>query len=124
MDADIPDPNPWRGQFLKSQQCRALVTERGLTGEMLYQAEVAKRTGGLARATHVSTELGGPKKNYWEATLTVGGPSAVGLIDYVLPHEFGARERYDENAGDPSFDETQGDRDLDLVLDMLAWVPM
>jgi hypothetical protein len=124
VDVDIPEKNPWRGQWLRSRECRALVTERGRTAEMLYQAEVAKRTGGLARSTHLSTALGGVKKNYWEATLTVGGPSPVGLIDYVLPHEFGARERYDDNRGDPTFDETQGDRDLDLVLDMLAWVPM
>lgn len=124
MDVDIPDPNPWRGQWLKSTQCRALVTERTHTAEMLYQAEVTRRTGGLAGATRVSTALGGPKRNYWEGTLTVGGPSAQGLIDYVLPHEFGARERYDENRGDPLFDETQGAQDLDLVLELLALVPM
>lgn len=124
MDVDIPDPNPWRGQWLKSQQCRALVAERGLTAEMLFQAEVAKRTGGIAQSTHVSTALGGPKRNYWEATLSVGGAPGRGLLDYVLPHEFGADERYDENRGDPLFDETSGARDLDLVLDMLAWVPM
>lgn len=124
MDVDIPEKNPWRGQWLKSQQCRALVTERGLTAEMLFRAEVAKRSGGLARATRVTTALGGAKRNYWEATLTVGGPSSVGWIDYILPHEFGARERFDENRGDPLFDETQGAHDLDLVLELLAMVPM
>ena len=78
----------------------------------------------MAAATRVTTALGGKKRNYWEATLTVGGPSSRGLIDYILPHEFGARERYDSNRGDPLFDETEGAHDLDLVLDLLAWVPM
>ena len=124
MDVDIPEKNPWRGQWLKSSECRALVTERINTAQMLYQAEVSRRTGRLARATRVSTELGGPKRNYWEGVLTVGGPSGVGLLDYVLPHEFGARKRYDENRGDPLFDETQGAHDLDMVLELIALVPM
>lgn len=124
MDVDIPEKNPWRGQWLKSSECRVLVTERTHTAEMLYQAEVSRRSGRLAGATHVSTALGGPKRNYWEGILTVGGASATGLLDYVLPHEFGARERYSENRGDPIFDETEGAHDLDMVLELIALVPM
>ncbi|MEW5810267.1 MAG: hypothetical protein AB1925_12520 [Actinomycetota bacterium] len=124
MDVDIPEKNAWRGQWLKSNECRALVFERGHTAQMMYQAEVSRRSGRLAGATRVSTALGGPRRNYWEATLTVGGLSASGLLDYVLPHEFGARERYDANRGDPLFDETHGAHDLDMVLELLALVPL
>lgn len=117
MDIDIPDPNPWRGDFLLGPQCRAIVTERGNTAVMLYQAEVAKRSSELAASAHCHVDRGGRRRNYWAATVSVGS-------GHILPHEFGADTRYDENRGDPSFDETEGAHDLSNVLEMLIWVPL
>ena len=124
MKCHVPNRNPWRGQWLVGRECRVMVTERINTAEMLYQAEVAKRTGRLAGSPRVTVRRGGAKRNYLEGVLTVGGESARGMVDYIPPHEFGASDRFDANRGDPSFDETEGDRDLELVLDMLAWVPL
>lgn len=123
MKCHVPNRNRWRGAWLVGPECRVVVTERINTAEMLYQAEVAKRSGRLAGATRVTVQRGGPKRNYLEGVLTVGGQSARGMVDYILPHEFGAQERFDANRGDPAFDETVGDRDLYAVLDMLALVP-
>jgi hypothetical protein len=96
--------------------------ERGQTAALLYEAGVAKRSADLARSVRSTVGRGGERGNYLEATVVAGavGPAA----DYVLPHEFGAHERYRENHGDPRFDETEGAHDLEQVLEMLAWVPM
>lgn len=123
MKTSIPDkPSPWRQDYLKSTECRAVIAERINTAQMLYQAGVAKRSTDLARSTHVSTAIGGTSTKYWVGTLTVGD---IGVASgYVLAHEFGADERFDANRGDPSFDETEGAHDLNAVLQSLVWVPL
>lgn len=122
MDAKIPTPNYWRREWLKGAQCRAVITERTHTAEMLYRAGVAKRSGALARSAHASVAIGGTSTRYWEGTLTIGDLGLAG--DYVLAHEFGAAQRYDSNKGDPTFDETEGAHDLNAVLHALVWVPL
>lgn len=122
MDVDIPDRNPWRREWLRGSDARALVTERINTAQMMYQAGVAKRSTALARSAHTTVMLTGRRAKYWVGILIVG---ETGLAsEYVLAHEFGAEERFDANRGDPAFDETEGARDLNEILETIAWVPM
>ncbi|KLI04508.1 MULTISPECIES: hypothetical protein [Mycolicibacterium] len=122
MEHRVPLPNPWRRDWLRGPECRALVTERIHTAQMMYQAAVAKRSSALARSAHTTVALTGSNVKYWAGTLSVGETGMAAT--YVLAHEFGADERYDENRGDPSFDETEGARDLNDILETIAWVPM
>lgn len=122
MKCDVPEPNLWRREWLVGAECRTVVTERINTALMLYQAGVAKRSTALAQSAYAAVAIGGTKTQYWEGTLTVGEVGAA--AGYVLPHEFGADERYNENRGDPTFDETEGAHDLNAVLQALIWVPM
>ncbi|MBX9920006.1 MAG: hypothetical protein K2Y33_09310 [Mycolicibacterium frederiksbergense] len=123
MDARIPSkPNPFLTDYLRGGECRGIITERTNTALMMYQAEVAKRSAALAKSAHATVEIGGVQHDRWVGTLTVG---ELGIADdYVLPHEFGADDRYDANRGDPTFDETEGARDLNFVLESLIWVPL
>lgn len=122
MDASIPIPNPFVKDYLLSAECRGIVTERTHTALRMYQAEVAKRTGALARSAHATVHRGGLKDDRWIGTLTVGDTGITG--EYALAHEFGADERFDSNRGDPAFDETEGAQDLNLVLETLIWRPL
>lgn len=108
-------PNPALAANLRGAEMRSAVRQVAEIGEALYREEVAKRTGRIAAATHVSTEIGGVDSDRWIGVLTVGGAGA----DYALAHEFGADERYDANRGDPAFDETQGAQDLNRVLEII-----
>lgn len=122
MEADIPDRNPWRRDWLRGSDSRALVGERINTAKMMYQAAVAKRSTALARSAHTTVMLTGSRAKYWVGILIVG---ETGLAaEYVLAHEFGADERFDANRGDPAFDETEGARDLNEILETIARVPM
>lgn len=122
MQADIPEPNPWRQDWLKGSDCRAVITERINTGQMLYQAGVSKRSDALARSARTTVAIGGTSTRYWEGTLIVGETGIA--AGYVLAHEFGADDRYDENRGDPTFDETKGAHDLNATLQALSWIPL
>ena len=110
-----PAPNPALSERLRSDDMRAIVRDVTYLAEALYREEVAKDTSRLAAATHVGTEIGGTYSDRWIGVLTVGRG-----VEYVLPHEFGAAERFDENRGDPAFDETMGARDLNRVLEILS----
>jgi hypothetical protein len=122
MDASIPLPNHFVKDYLLGPECRGIITERTHTALWMYQAEVTKRSGGLARSAHASIGRGGLKNDRWIGTLTIGEFGIVG--DYVLAHEFGADKRFDSNRGDPAFDETEGAHDLNLVLETLIWMPL
>lgn len=122
MDVNIPSRNPWRRDWLRGSESRALVSERIHTAQMMYQARVAKRSTALARSARTTVMLTGGQAKYWVGILIVG---ETGLAsEYVLAHEFGADERFDENRGDPAFDETEGARDLNEILETIAWVPI
>src|SRR4051812_37313927 len=91
MDITIyPDPNPGIGEALVGNGMRRAVEERINMALLLYQAQVAKRTGALAASAHATTELGPVLKGQdrWVGVLTVGGRG----VDYALPHEFGRGE--------------------------------
>lgn len=72
------------GEFLRGLPMRRVVENRANTLAMLYQAQVAKRTGELARDVQVSTRIGGRENDRWVAKVTVGE-----RIEHDLPHEFG-----------------------------------
>lgn len=123
MESDIPtDPNPFLTDYLRGPECFGIITERTHTAQWMYQGEVSKRSAALAGSAHSSVDIGGVKRDRWVGTLTVGDLGLAG--DYILPHEFGADERYDANKGDPAFDETEGAHDLNLVLETLIWMPL
>lgn len=122
MEANVPSHNPWRRDWLRGNECRSLVSERINTAQMMYQAAVSKRSTALARSARTTVRLTGSQAKYWVGILLVG---ETGLAsEYALAHEFGADERFDENRGDPAFDETEGARDLNEILETIAWVPM
>lgn len=88
MDVTIyPDPNPGIGEALVGEGMRRACEERAQMALLLYQAQVAKRTGALAASAHATVELGPVLKGQprWQGVLTVGGRG----IEYALAHEFG-----------------------------------
>lgn len=91
MDVSIPEPNDALAAVLVSGQMRDIIEERINTAGMLYQAEVAKRTGNLAASAHPSTEITAVVKGQprWVGELVVGGTGSAGTVDYAASHEFG-----------------------------------
>lgn len=115
-------PNRAIGTVLVSPEVRRIVEERVHTALALYQAQVAKRTGALARSARVSTAIepvlkGQPR---WVGTLTVGGST----VDYAAAHEFGRGDRpgsVDADANDPDAGIIQhAAHDLNVVLENLS----
>lgn len=106
LDVDVPAPNPFIAQWLKSARCRAILSESAEMYEALYREVVAKRTGRLAASTHVSTGIEGDR---WVALMTVG----VGGAPYAASHEFGTGRTDPDNALPPA-------HDLNTILDMMA----
>lgn len=116
MDVNIyRAPNPAVSERLLSSDMRRIVRDVGELGEALYREEVAKRTGNLARDTHVGTEVGGTDLDRWISVLTVGTGAAR---EYTLPHEFGIDT--ETNLGDPTFVESEGAHDLNRVLEIMS----
>ena len=101
-DVSVPTPNPFIAQWLVGQECRRLVESTTHVAEMLFQAEVAKRSGDLARSTRVEMFLGGRKADRWVGSLTVGTN-----LDYGASHEYGTQYQ-------------SGADDLTAVLDQLG----
>ncbi len=91
MDVTLdPEPNRALAAALVGDKMRLAVGERAAMAELLYQAQVAKRTGNLARSAHAHTELttvlkGQPR---WVGVLTVGD----NVADYAASHEFGTHD--------------------------------
>lgn len=115
-------PNRAIGAVLVSSEVRRIVEERIHTALALYQAQVAKRTGALARSARVSTAIepvlkGQPR---WVGTLTVGGSN----VDYAAAHEFGRGDHassVDADANDPDAGIIQHPaHDLNVVLENLS----
>lgn len=103
----VPAPNPFLTQWLVGPECKRLVESTTHTAEMLFQAEVAKRSGDLARSSRVEMVIGGKKADRWEGHLTVGNG-----LDYGAAHEFGTDDG-DENI-------QAGAHDLTVVLNQLG----
>lgn len=78
-------------EFLVGPELRGIVEERINTAHMLFQAEVAKRTGMLAASAHAHTEIGGVKNDRWTGVLSVGAIGSLGSVDYSASHQFGTR---------------------------------
>lgn len=115
-------PNRAIGAVLVSPEVRRIVEERVHTALALYQAQVAKRSGALARSARVHTAIepvlkGQPR---WVGTLTVGGQG----VDYGATHEFGRGEHphsIDANVNDADAGIIQhAAHDLNVVLENLA----
>lgn len=81
-----PDPNPALTGWLVGPECRRIMEERANMAMLLYQAQVAKRTGRLARSARAHVEIGGDKHDRWVGELIVGDDPGV---DYAASHEFG-----------------------------------
>lgn len=93
MEVHIPEPNEALAEILVSGRMREIVEERINTAALLYQAEVAKRTGNLAAAAHPTTEISSVVKGQprWVGDLVVGGESPRGEVEYAAAHEFGRK---------------------------------
>lgn len=101
-----PDPNPFITDWLTGPRCRSILYESAEIYKALYQEEVAKRTGRLARSARVWTEMDGDR---WTATLSAGDP--VRNVVYGASHEFGT-----VNGLHPS----DGAHDMNKILDIMA----
>lgn len=117
MDVDIPRPNEALAGVLLSNEIRSSVHDVGQLGEALYREDVAKRTGRLAAATHVSTEVGGVRNDRWIGVLEVGGLGAGGTVFYALAHEFGVGDHPESREDVP---DQPAAEDLQRVLELLT----
>jgi hypothetical protein len=108
-DVDVPNPNPFIAEWLVSARCRSIMFESGELYEALYREVVAKRTGQLARSTHVSTGIEGDR---WVAFMTAGFDGAP----YVASEEFGAGE----HPGSTGRHFQPAAHDLNTILDMMG----
>jgi hypothetical protein len=115
-------PNPVGREILMGSELRHICDSRANTALLLYQAQVAKRTGALAAAAHAHTEIGGNTSDRWIGVLTVGGDG----VDYGASHEFGRGEhpgsiREDATKDDPDAGIIQHPaHDLNVVLESLS----
>ena len=70
------------GLILKSSSMRSTVQEVAELAQAVYQEEVAKRTGRLARSARVATSIGGRRNDRWVGHLVVDARHAAS-------HEYG-----------------------------------
>lgn len=127
MEVNIPEPNEALTALLMSQEMKAIVEERGHMAQMLYQADVAKRTGRLAASAQVQTEIGGVRHDRWVSHLTVGGEGAKGMADYGAAHQFGHWEDESRLFGNDftsgeSAVFVEGSHELNRVLEQLGGI--
>lgn len=97
-NVNVPTPNPFVTQFLRSGAAKVLVTTAGNRLAAIYRFNVHKRSGALAASARVNAVMGGRKKDRWEAHVTVGDPLTAW---YAASHEFGTgptRRGRDEEA--------------------------
>ncbi|MEU2013107.1 hypothetical protein [Nocardia sp. NPDC019302] len=102
-DVDVPVPNPFITEWLRSATCRSMVRESAELYEALYREIVAKRTGRLAASTHVSTGIEGGR---WAGMLAV-------TVSYAASHEYGTGRT------DPSH-HLPAANDLNQILDLMG----
>lgn len=85
IDINVPEPNEGLAELLLSEDMRGFVAEIAGYGEDLYQAQVAKDSGDLARSATSFTEIGGEHRDRHVGVILVGGRG----VDYAASHEFG-----------------------------------
>ncbi|MET8648413.1 hypothetical protein [Nocardia aurea] len=105
-DVNVPSPNPFITDWLRGPICRSMMFESAELYEALYREIVAKRTGRLARSTHVSTGL---ERGRWVGILTVGDSGAY----YAASHEYGTGRTNPDQA-------LPAAHDLNTILNMMA----
>lgn len=88
------DPTGMAG-LLMSPQVRSLMREKAEIAQALYRAQVARRTGDLARETRVETYRGGRRNDRWCARV-ISRPTH----GHAAAHEFGADGRSTSGAHD------------------------
>lgn len=115
MDVDLKTDPSAVGEFMKSQRCREICYERADMAMMLYQAEVAKRTGNLSRTAHARTEIGGKRHDRWIGVMSVSARS----VEYEAAHEFGYTKKVGHGALGPR-ELIPGYHDLNVVLEQLG----
>jgi len=125
VEVHIPEPNKALAAVLLSGEIRAAVEDRGHTAQMLFQAEVAKRSGRLAATARVQTEIGGVRNDRWVSHMIVGGQGALGTVAYGAAHQFGHwQDQAHQFDGDQELGESgtfvEGAHDLNRVLEQLA----
>lgn len=109
MEVDIPEPNPALAEVLLGETMRRIMEERAGMAALLTQAQVAKRTGTLARSAHSSVEVGGVRNDRWVGVMVLGDASRTGSQGgafYAASHEFGTHVQ-------------SGSHDLNVVLEQL-----
>lgn len=114
MDVDLSHNPSAVGEFMLSQRCREICYERADMAMMLYQAEVAKRSGALARTAHAHTEIGGKRHDRWIGVLSV----ASRQVEYEAAHEFGYTHKIGKGKQGPG-EFIPGHDDLNAVLEQL-----
>lgn len=117
MEVTIYEPNQALAEALTSPQMHAAVEERINTAAMLYQAEVAKRTGALAAAVHTHVGIGGIGHDRMVGELVVGGAGPRGKVDYGAAREYGADVVVD---GERHVAANEAHHDLQQVLEQLG----
>lgn len=105
-DVNVPSPNPFITEWMAGPICRSIMFESAELYEALYREIVAKRTGELARSTHVSTGLEGGR---WTGILDVGFVGAP----YAASHEYGTGRTNPDEA-------LPAAHDLNTILDMMG----
>ena len=116
----MPEPNEALAAVLLSAEMHHAVEDRGHAAQLLFVAEVAKRTGRLAAAAHVVTEIGGVRHDRWVSHMTVGG-----IVGYAAAHQFGHWQDEShligsQTAHGESHVFVEGAHDLNRVLEQLA----
>lgn len=114
MDVDLAEHPSAVGAFMVSPRCRSICFEIAELAQALYQAEVAKRTGALARTAHAHTEIGGIRHDRWIGVMSV----AASTVEYEAAHEFGYTAHRGSQIGPGRF--VAGHDDLNTVLDQLG----
>lgn len=105
-DVDVPTPNPFITQWLIGSTCERIIRRVCREYANLYRAEVKKRTGELASATHVTVDIEGDR---WVGLMTVGDEDTP----YAASHEFGTGRTDPEEA-------LPAAHDLNTILDLMA----
>lgn len=117
MQVDIPTPNPAVSAALVGPEVRRILEERADMAALLLQAQIAKRTGTLARSIRSHVEIGGMKNDRWVGVMSVGDDRGRAGAYYAASHEFGTG---DKPGSRPGSTVTEGAADLNEILEQLG----